>query len=188
MPFDIGIGIFAAIIFAHAEDVPLDWRILLVSVLFSLLPDIDFAIHFFKRKQLDEFAHEHRDITHNPIIYILFGFIILSFWSIALAWLFAALSFWHFFHDSIPEGGGWGIRWLYPFSEKYYKFFSGKDGKAARRFVVSWTPTEQKQAAKKFGDPNWVKHYLHSSELLFEVIVFIAAVTTLILSSGNLLS
>lgn len=187
MPLDIGIGIFAAIIFAHAINVPLDWQILVVSILFSLLPDLDFAIYFFKRKKLDELAHEHRDIMHNPIIYIVAGFIILSFWSIALAWLFTILSFWHFLHDSIPEGGGWGIRWLYPFSKKYYKFFSDKDGKSARQFVVAWTQKEQKQAAKEFGDPNWVKHYLQSPELLFEVIVFIAAIVTLVLSSGNLL-
>ncbi len=187
MPLDIGIGIFAAIIFVHAESVPLDWRILLVSILFSLLPDIDFAIYFFKEKQLDEFAHEHRDITHNPIIFIGIGFIILSFWSIAVAWLFAALSFWHFLHDSIPKGGGWGIRWLYPFSKKYYKFFAGKDGKSARQFVVSWTPGEQKQAAAEFGDPDWVKHYLRSPELAFEAAVFIVAIVTLILTSRNLL-
>jgi membrane-bound metal-dependent hydrolase YbcI (DUF457 family) len=187
MPLDIGIGVFAAIIFAHAMSVPLNWQILAASILFSLMPDIDFAIYFFKRKRLDEFAHEHRDITHNPIIYIVVGFIVASFWSVAVAWLFAALSFWHFLHDSIPEGGGWGIRWLYPFSNKYYKFFAGKDGKSARQFVVSWTPSEQKQAAQKFGDPEWAKHYLRSPELLFELIVFIAAVVTLVLSSGNLL-
>ena len=128
---------------------------------------------------MDEFSHEHRDIIHNPLIYIVIGFVALLFWSLPIAWLFATLSFWHFLHDSIPEGGGWGIRWLYPFSKKYYKFFSGPNGKFARRFVISWTPTEQKRAATRFGDSNWATHYLQK-EFLFEFLMFVVAVITLI--------
>ena len=180
MPLDIAFGIFGAMITARLTGLPLNWQLVFVGVLFSLLPDVDFAVYFFSKPKIDAFSHEHRDILHKPIPYIVVGFCILVFWSPAIAWLFVAMSLWHFLHDSIPEGGGWGIAWLYSFSKKYYKFFSGADGKfSARHLVASWTYQEQRKAAAQFGDPNWARHYLHK-EFIFEILVFAIALAALI--------
>jgi len=63
----------------------------------------------------------------------------------------------HFAHDSV--GIGWGIQWLYPFSKKFYKFFSDETNELSTRFMISRTPEEQQIAVKKYGRDDWIKYY-----------------------------
>lgn len=180
MPLDVGVGIFGAMLFSRIMAIPLTLPIVFAGIIFVLLPDVDFAIYFWRTKKIDELAHEHRDILHKPIPYIVVGFLLAAIWSVPVALFFAALAILHFLHDSISEQSGWGIAWLYPFSKKYYKFFSGTDGKWSRRFIVSWTLSEQREAAKKFGDRHWVKTYIFSPDFFIELLVFIAAMSLLL--------
>lgn len=179
MLLDIGLGIFAAIIVASLTGIHIDAMTMFVPILFVLIPDLDFLLYLVKRKP-DEFSHEHRNLLHNPLLFIPIGSIAIFFFiGLNFTYLFLLCSFAHFIHDSI--GTGWGIRWLYPFSKKYYKFFSDKQGKLSSNLVVSWTPEEQSRAAAEFGDPNWLSNYLNfSTDLIVEALVFVAAVLSLL--------
>lgn len=158
---------------------PFSWATVTIAVVFALLPDADFILHAFRRGA-DEFSHEHRDLFHNPLLFVPIGSAAIAYFNVDLAYLFALCTLAHFLHDSI--GMGWGIRWAYPFSDRYYKFFSDKQGRMSSNVLVSWTSEEQRQAAVCFGNPHWLKDYLKfSPELLWELLVFTAALITLAL-------
>ncbi len=178
MPLDIAFGILSAIFVTQTTHLSLGFSTILFGIIFSLLPDVDFLLYITKRKP-DEMSHEHRNIFHYPLLFIPIGFIILAFININLAFLFALCSLFHFLHDSV--GIGWGVRFLYPFSKKYYKFFSDKNGKPSRQFLVSWTKEEQKQIASQFGNPNWLSDYLKfSREFIVELLLFVISIIFLI--------
>lgn len=171
MPLDIAIGIGAAFLTAMAFSLPLAGWLFVVGVGFALLPDIDFLLYLGKRSA-DEFSHEHRDLLHNPLLYLPIGTVLLAVIHPPLGFLFLLASVGHFIHDSI--GGGWGVRWLYPFSKNYFKFFSDERGAYSRNLIAVWTPHQQKQAARAYGDPQWLTHYLNfSPTLIFEISVLI---------------
>ena len=58
----------------------------------------------------------------------------------------------HYLTDSFNVG--WGIRWLYPFSNRYFAYRS-IDGKIKQ--FHAWTPAEQNEIAAQLGNPNWAK-------------------------------
>jgi len=179
MLLDIGLGILAAILITHFASLNFNLWIVAAGIIFTLLPDLDFIIYFIKRGKSDEFSHTHRNLFHNPFLFIPIGFLIFIFININLAYLFVICALIHFLHDSI--GLGWGIRWWYPFSKKYYKFFSDQQGKITSNFLISWTPEEQNQAASQFGNPHWFADYLNfSREFLIELFIFLIAIIFLI--------
>ncbi len=180
MPLDIGLGIFALLLVSRAVGLPVDGWTVALAAGFALLPDLDFIVRAIRRG-IDAFSHEHRDLFHNPLVLIPAGFLAVRIFNADLACLYALCVFLHFLHDSI--GMGWGVRWWYPFSGRYYKFFSDARGKPAARFLMSWSPEEQRKAAIVFGDPEWLRHYLSPSrELLIELTVFASAVAALFLA------
>ena len=157
MFLDIAFGIFGAIIFANSQKVELSLFLILFGVISILLVDLN-AFVPTKKYKLDKFHHNHRELLHYPLVFIPAGFVLaLIIFNLPLAILFAVLSFLHFIHDSV--GIGWGIQWLYPFSKKFYKFFSDETNELSTRFLISWTPIEQEIAAKKYGRDNWIKYY-----------------------------
>ncbi|MDP2855554.1 MAG: metal-dependent hydrolase [bacterium] len=156
MLLDIALGVFGAITFSKIENINLSLILIIIGILFALLPDMDFIFYWMGGKKLNEQAHTHRELLHSPWIFIPVGFLIILSINTPLAFLFVILAFLHFVHDSI--GIGWGIQWFYPFSHRFYKLFSTKDGKFSKRLAVSWTPKEQKIAAEKYGDKNWIKN------------------------------
>ena len=177
MPLDIGWGIIAAIMVSKIGLLPLNWTMIAAAAAFALLPDVDFLLYAFRR-DADEFSHEHRDLLHNPLLFVPIGFVIIAPFSSGFAWLFVLCAVGHFLHDSV--GMGWGVRWRYPFSRRYYKFFSDKRGKMSSNVITSWTPEEQRAAAREFGNPHWMRDYLmFSPELIIEILFFAAAVMAL---------
>lgn len=157
MFLDVAIGIFGAIIFANLQKVELSLFLILFGIISTLLVDLNLFV-FTKKYKLDKFHHNHRELLHYPLIFIPVGFaLVFIIFNFPLAILFTILSFLHFIHDSI--GIGWGIQWLYPFSKKFYKFFSDETNELSTRFMISWTPEEQEMAAKKYGRDNWIKYY-----------------------------
>lgn len=118
---DIAIGIFSAFFTSYLFQVKPSFSLLLVGIFFALLPDIDFLIEWIRgRKPLGRFERDHRNLFHYPLFYILIGSIFVFWFSWAYLFLFVINSLWHFIHDSIWVG--WGVKWLYPFSKKRYKF------------------------------------------------------------------
>lgn len=130
----------------------------LVGIAFALLPDLDFIYHYLRTSQVGAYkghVEDHRDGLHYPLLYIPAGsMLILFFTQDTWALLFCLCSLSHFLHDSM--GIGWGIKWLFPFTSKNYKFFCEKDGTLSTRLVVSWTRSELKEIISIKGDKNWI--------------------------------
>ena len=99
---------------------------LLVIMLFAWLPDFDYpwALYLSKKYPNRQIRH-HAFLTHAPLFYLPFLLIIAFFNSqVALLALYGLLT--HFVMDSLVAPDG--IRWLYPFSSKYYLWTSYTKG------------------------------------------------------------
>jgi hypothetical protein len=130
----------------------------LIGIVFALLPDLDFAYHYLRTSQVSAYKghiEDHRDGLHYPLLYLPIGsgltwLLFGEEWAV----LFFLGSLSHFLHDSV--GIGWGIKWLFPFTSKNYKFFCEKDGELSNRLVVSWTQRELTEVISAKGDKNWI--------------------------------
>jgi hypothetical protein len=204
MLLDIGVGIMMALlvskIFAVSFALPAmaSTTVLLTiaGIVFSLLMDtdalIDLIIHRGTRA-----SYKHRDLFHIPLFYIPIGMLVLYFFQtsylppLALPVLFGLCSLAHFVHDSI--GLGWGVKWLYPFSDNHYSFFyqynahkaglrpsgqdtkCGKYGRWAKSIVYVWKSDDIDRLEEKYGDKDWFKHIYLSAHpySVIETMVFL---------------
>ena len=183
MFLDIGVGILIAVGVSSWFHIALSPTVIFASIIFALLPDVDFWVEFFKHKSVGgTVIREHRELFHFPLVFIplteLVWFFAGSFW----ATLFGLGIFAHFLHDSIPTLG-WGIKWFWPFSRKSYKLFAGENGRWAPRLYIAWTPEELEKTAALYGDPDWIKNfYLHiTPTLITELLVLFIAMIALVL-------
>ncbi len=180
MFLDIGVGIFVSIFLSHIFEISLSPELVVGGILFSLMADLDVFVELAKRGKVGgRVQGHHRELTHFPLtylpIFILIYFLFGKVWSA----LFGLCVFLHFLHDSV--GMGWGIKWLWPFSNKSYKFFSEKDGRLSANFLVSWRPQELKKIIAQYGDDHWIKNFyfkLHPIAV-FEFLVFVFSVLVL---------
>lgn len=182
MFFDVGAGILLSILISWYFKLKLTFFIVMSGITFSLLPDIDFIIEFLRHKSVGgKVIREHREITHYPLAYIPVIILALVLFGKIWALLFVLSIFFHFLHDSI--GIGWGIKWLYPFSKKSYKFFSEKDGRFSKKFIVTWGPEELTKTVELYGDPDWIRNiYLKPSPIFItEFLLFLISVLILII-------
>ncbi|MDB4940265.1 MAG: hypothetical protein JWO40_690 [Candidatus Doudnabacteria bacterium] len=187
MFYDIGIGILLSLGLANLFDTHLTASWIILGVVFSLIPDLDYLFHLQKGGSTKN-AHEHRDYWHYPVVFIPFGMLLIALlanWHYAVLFLFATLL--HFIHDSI--GIGWGVQWLYPFNSNHYSFFyhyEPSDRRLARKNLYIWNHDEINTLSKKHGDDEWVKNIyfkLHPYGLI-EYAVFIIALVILIFVIG----
>ncbi|MBU4332596.1 metal-dependent hydrolase [Patescibacteria group bacterium] len=150
MILDISIGLLVAVGVGFLTD-----GTSIVLVVFggfsAVVADVDFFIYLLRNNwKVDQFAHEHRDLFHNPIIFSLGGgIILLSVFgpSWALVWVLGTI--YHFVHDTLESG--WGVRWLYPFDKRYFTLASYSPQRIIR------DKAEQRQIAAKHGNPDWLK-------------------------------
>jgi len=93
--------------------------IYLTSVVFSVLPDIN----YLWRKNI---ATHHDDFTHYPVFWLIVSFVVFSF-NRFLGVLLLSNTFIHLFLDTF----GWiiGIRWLTPFNKREFSFTRLEVGK-----------------------------------------------------------
>lgn len=164
MILDIFLGIFIAKLTAIYFSVPLTVAMITGGIVFALLPDIDFVKLFFrKEKREGNKDYEHRDFLHYPVPYLIIGTLVVWFFGDMLwASIFFFATLLHFIHDSI--GIGWGVKWLYPFSNKSFAFFyhyESARNNFPRKLVYSWTPKEVRELSR-FGDKNWIKNIYFS--------------------------
>lgn len=96
--------------------------LLVVTLIASILPDLDFISFFTKNKsmKLQNYSSHRTQISHAPLIYLTVGviFYLVSqtiFFKIASI-LFIVGIMGHFIGDSIE----YGIMWLWPLSKKQY--------------------------------------------------------------------
>jgi len=183
MLLDIGVGIFAAILFNHVFATPLTPLFLTAGILFALSPDIDFL--FVGKHAFGVKAYQHRDLLHHPLIFIPAGMILVALFNWQWALLFGLTVALHFAHDSI--GLGWGVQWLYPFSKNHYSFFyiyESPKGKLPKKLFYSWRHEDMDELEKNYGDKDWIKNiYLKFHPYaIVELLVFIAALIVLTLA------
>ena len=178
MLLDIGAGIFASIIVSYASGIALTPKFIAGGIVFSLLMDIDFFLHFLRGGNTGN-SHRHRDILHHPLIYVPLGAAILHF-SVGGVWalLFSIASLAHFLHDSI--GIGWGVQWLWPFSRNHFAFFyhsrPGYKERLPRKMLYVWRHEDIDKLAEKYGDKDWVKSiYLRWHPYAVAEALFLAA-------------
>ncbi len=170
MFLDIKLGLLWAFLVGLFFEQTLTPGWLLAGVVFALLPDIDFWIEYFQRGTVGgKVIGAHRTWLHNPISYIPIVLLIGTFFEPAWMMLFALGVFGHFVHDL--SGMGYGVRLFWPFSPRWYKFFSAKDGEIhydLDHLVVSWSPEEMTRLVAARGNDNWIKedlHYLYAHRL-----------------------
>lgn len=174
MFFDIGVGLLIASIVGNHMQAQSPWLMLAVGVAGSLWPDIDFLVWLARRKKLDHLAHKHRDLLHKPLMFVpLFSIAVYYTLGQAAFAAFQLASIAHFLHDSI--GHGWGIKWLWPLTDRYFCLRSV--GEAKPRFYA-WTPVQQDVMCEKFGNRHWARQSYGSfgPTLLLESAVILGGV------------
>lgn len=162
MLIDTVAGIILSLGVAHIFEVPLSPWWLILGVAFALLPDIDFLIELVQRGTVGgKKLGAHRVLTHIPLLFLMPGILLYLFASPPLALLFLSCILWHFVHDI--HAMGYGYRLLYPFFDKFYKFFSDKEGHYRydfSHFVTSWTREEVEALHEKHGNDEWIRDHL----------------------------
>ncbi len=184
MFLDISIGILLSICASWYFGIKLTVVLVLASILFVLLPDIDFLWRFYRERKTDQ---GHRELFHRPLFFIAIGIFTAFFVHRIAGFLFISATLWHFLNDTIFLG--LGVQWLWPFSNKYFNLFGipgyqtpGKP-KLPFKFFYAWAPEQIEEVEQKYGDPNWLRNiYLKPHFLaVIEYLVFILSVLFLIL-------
>ena len=189
MTLDIAFGILVALGVHQLLGVELTPLLLLMSVFFALSPDIDVPLFFLWRKiqrrlRLKGTITSHRNILHNPLIFVPVGWICISLFSLTYASMFAVLALLHFLHDSI--GIGFGVAWLYPFSKTRFSFLYQHDvwqHGLPRQLVYAWTPEKIRSTAELSKNRSWLRHIylrLHPYSLIEHVTLLVAVILLLV--------
>jgi hypothetical protein len=162
MLIDTLAGFIFATITAYFFHIQLTLEWLLLGALFALLPDVDFFIELAQRKTVGgKKLGAHRILTHIPLLFLLLGIVLFFLFEKEVVTLFALGAVWHFLHDA--HAMGYGYRMLWPFSKKFYKFFSDREGKYCydtKHFLVAWTQEEVEALHQKHGNDNWIQDHL----------------------------
>lgn len=161
MLLDIAIGVVGAIAVANAFSIEPTALFIWAGVLFALLPDIDFQYALFRYRgwRNTHALIRHREILHYPLAYLPIGAAIglLAGWEWAALFLLASLG--HFLHDSI--GLGWGVAWLWPFTNKSYTFFyryTAPEKRLPRQILYRWNREDMDHLIDEYRDANWLKN------------------------------
>ncbi len=182
MLLDIGLGIVSAILVGELYSLDITPLLIGLGIAFALLPDIDFIYSVARHWRNNESSNEraiikHRDLVHYPLIYLpLGGLIALSFGpAYSLLFLFASLG--HFIHDSI--GIGWGIPWLWPFTERNYTFFyryTAPEKKLPSQMLYRWEREHIDTLIDEYNDTNWLENIYFKLHPVFltEILFFVA--------------
>ncbi len=180
---DVSVGIIATILLADGMGIPLKWWYVVIGATLSIIIDISIikkSLHYPSTILLvivpsayfvgfmtmwwlgiDRLSEHFRHLTY---------FVLL-----AEICLFA-----HFVHDSF--GVGWGVKWLYPLSQKSFKLFCTKENEyEGDRVLIWWTEEELKVAIKKYGDPDWMSKYCMSPLFIIDILFCCGAIAMIVL-------
>jgi hypothetical protein len=162
MIIDLIAGIILSLGVAHVFELPVTPSWIFFGILFALLPDVDFFTEFLQRGTVGgKKLGSHRVLTHIPLLFVPPAVWLYLTIGTPVAVLFIVCILWHFTHDS--HAMGYGYRLFYPFSEKFYKFFSDKEGNYRydfSHFVTSWTKEEVEALHEKYGNDQWIQDHL----------------------------
>lgn len=159
LDFAFGIIIAVALSLHYQTDIA---PLIYFSLLFSILPDLDFIIYkVFKIKQ--DKGYKHRDLFHGPLLYLPIGYLLLIFVSKILAIAFLIISILHFLHDSIAYGRG--VKWLFPFSKNSYAFiyeYSRVKKWGLWQWMFIFNEKNLDQWDEEHGDENWIENIYYA--------------------------
>lgn len=158
MFLDIGVGILSAIFVSGYFGLHLNDLLVVGGVFFALGPDMDFIFHFIHNGVSRE-DYQHRNMIHYPLLYLPIGtFLVYLMGGESWAALFFIASACHFVHDSIAIG--WGIKWLYPFSNKNYVFlyhYSKVEKRGLRKFVFAFDKESLDETVAEHWGDDWLR-------------------------------
>jgi hypothetical protein len=156
MLLDIGVGVLLGVTWHAAGFYGSLAATVIFGVFSALSPDLDFIYHLSKGGSTKN-AHRHRELLHNPLVFIPLGAAVTALIEPAVAGLFALGALSHMIHDSI--GIGWGVQWLFPFSKNHYalgyRVRTGNHARLPKQKYYVWKNEEMDELTKKYGDPNW---------------------------------
>lgn len=149
--------------------------LMLFGVFVTLAPDIDFIVWLIRHKwKVDQFAHEHRDLLHRPILFGLGGGVLIGLVHpvYGVVWCIGVTA--HFIHDTFD--GGWGIQWFHPFSSRYYTLASYSPKRSFR------DKAEQRAVAAVHGNPHWLEegYFKWNTKLMAEYAVLALAILVIL--------
>lgn len=188
MLLDIKLGLVWAIGLALLFNVTITVSWLMAGITCALLPDLDFWLEYARRGSVGGTVIDlHRTLLHAPLTYIPVALFIGSAFGPAWMTLFVLSVLGHHIHDSM--GMGYGVRWLWPFSTRWYKLFSSKDGEIHYDFAhlfVSWSDEEMRALVARRGNDNWLHqdinyHLSHWRTALWKLSLTVIVVTLLII-------
>lgn len=174
---DIGVGLLTPVYVSRFFGVDLSTTLIIWGVIFCLLPDFDFILALvFKIRD----HYNHREISHFPIYFLVLGIFIYIIFGKIWATLYILGVMWHFIHDSI--GIGWGIQWLYPFSERHIKFFSNEKNEIGWKHYFR-TGSDLDEIKRLHHKPNWISHYYFRPTFvsISETTIFLLGIVVLII-------
>lgn len=179
MFLDIGAGILLAIASAHSLHIEITTTWICAALFFVLLPDIDMIIYGVERIILNKKPKDHRSWTHYPILYLPATFLLYLI-SPSYSLLFFLCIYFHALHDTVWLG--WGMSWLWPFSDRKFKFFPDKDGVISSQVLLTWTKDEEPFIFKKYHNTTWVRDFYFRPNIVAytEYGVFIIAIIALL--------
>lgn len=181
MFLDFKLGLLWAFLIGILFHHPLTLGWFLGGILFAFLPDIDFWVEYAQRGTVGgKFLGAHRTLLHNPLTLVPFIIFIGVFFGPAWMTLAAFGIIGHFIHDSL--GMGFGVRWLWPFSARFYKVFSDREGNIyydlAHLKPISWTQEEVQKVIQEKGNDNWIQEDIayakrNAASILLKLLFFI---------------
>jgi len=199
---DFANGIFAIIFASYITNTEVLWWYFPIGILLAMSPDLDAIPELLKRGRVSassEYATDHREGLHYPIIFIFIGTLLSYFYGF-WGYTFLLAIILHFINDLY--GTGWGIPALWPKNKKRYKFLGRRvnrmksvlieDGDWEKlsnserklRLVVSWEESELTSYIQKWGVDKWIeKYYLRINWISgVEYSLFIVSIILIIIS------
>ena len=173
-------GLLATIVVCVVFGVKVEWQHAVLAVVLSNIVDFDAVWTYIRNDSIAAHAGnlaDHRDIAHYPIIVVPCFILTASVFGFFWATVVAANLVTHFVIDSV--GVGWGIKWLWPFSKKNYKFLCERDNRSSTRILVSWSPAELRYAIAHYGNIDWLAEYQETWLYRIEI-VFCSAMVTIV--------
>lgn len=155
---DFANGVFAVAISAWLFDFELLLWHFVVAFMIALLPDLDALPEVLQYGQVGQSREDtaldtnHRTYLHYPAVYIVFGLLIFkwhSFWGAT----FLIGTTLHFVRDML--GTGWGVKALWPVTNKNYRFFT--QGNSDFKPVAAMTDEQTSRFAEDHGNSSWLE-------------------------------
>ena len=157
MVIDVGAGILLALWGMNHFAIPFTASWIALGIFAALFPDLDTLTRFLPRGNIiRRVIGEHRGLLHRPLFYtIIFPFVFFALGR-AIGTLFALGILYHLIHDTFFLG--WGIKWLWPFSQKSLSLFHDKDGRLTKE-ILWWGPEEDERIESTYRTDHWVRAF-----------------------------